>query len=56
MALVVFGVTSSVYVSYARGPAFVLVWLLAIYVSIGFVETAWTFGRKLTGRGVEEAG
>lgn len=56
VALVVFGVTSSAVVSYVRGPAFVLVWLLAIYVSIGFVETAWFFVRKLTGHGVEEAG
>ena len=50
------GVTSSAIVSYVRGPAFVLVWLLAIYVSIGFVETAWNFVRRLTGRSVEEAG
>lgn len=56
VAVVLFGVTSSAIVSYVRGPAFVLVWLLAIYVSIGFVETAWNFVRRLTGRSVEEAG
>ncbi len=54
VALVVFGVTSSAYVSYVRGPAFVLVWLLAVYVSIGLVETAWNLARRMTGRGVEE--
>jgi hypothetical protein len=51
---VVFGVTSSAYVARTRGPAFVLVWLLAVYVSIGLVETTWNLVRRLSGRGAEE--
>lgn len=54
VGVVLFGVLSSAYVSYVRGPAFVLVWLLAIYVSIGLVESAWTLGRRLSGRAVED--
>ncbi len=54
VALVVFGVTSSAYVARTRGPAFVLVWLLAVYVSIGLLETTWNLVRKLSGRGAEE--
>ncbi len=40
--LVAFVIASSAYVSLRTKPAFVLVWLLALYVSIGLVESIYT--------------
>jgi len=45
-ALVLFAVASSAIVSLQTKPAFVLVWLLSFYVTIGLVETAVTFPRR----------
>ena len=45
-ALVLFAVASSAIVSLQTKPAFVLVWLLSFYVTIGLVETLVTFPRR----------
>ena len=44
--LVAFAVGSSAVVSLQTKPAFVLVWLLAAYVLIGLIETAFNLGRR----------
>lgn len=40
-ALVAFVIASSVFVSMKMQPAFVLVWLLAVYVGLGILESLW---------------
>ena len=45
--LVAFMVGSSVAVSLKMQPAFVLVWLLGCYVSMGILETLWHLPRRL---------
>ncbi|HVJ90138.1 MAG TPA: CDP-diacylglycerol--serine O-phosphatidyltransferase [Labilithrix sp.] len=50
VALVMFAVASSAMVSLQTKPAFVLVWLLALYVLIGLVETLLTLPRDLARR------
>lgn len=46
VALVLFVVVSSTVISLQTKPAFVLVWLLGFYVSIGLVETIVTYPRR----------
>ena len=45
-ALVVFAITSSAVVSLQTRPAFVLVWLLSVYVAIGLVESLLALGKR----------
>jgi CDP-diacylglycerol--serine O-phosphatidyltransferase len=40
-ALIAFVIASSVFVSMKMQPAFVLVWLLSVYVGLGILETLW---------------
>lgn len=46
VALVLFAVGSSAVISVQTKPAFVLVWLLSVYVLIALVETIWSFSRR----------
>lgn len=46
IALVLFAVVSSAIISLQTKPAFVLVWLLGFYVSIGLVETVVLYPRR----------
>jgi CDP-diacylglycerol--serine O-phosphatidyltransferase len=55
IALVLFGVVSSVVVSLRTRPAFVLVWLLSFYVLIGVVETMIALPRERARRRREAA-
>lgn len=50
LALVALGVASTVGVSAQFGPAFALPWLLAVYITIGLVETVVTFPRRRADR------
>ena len=55
VALVVFAVGSSAVVSVQTKPAFVLVWLLAFYVTIGVVETIIALPREVAKKRREAA-
>jgi CDP-diacylglycerol--serine O-phosphatidyltransferase len=48
-ALVAFLIGSSVVISTQMKPAFVLVWLLGVYVMIGIVESLWQLPARLRG-------
>ena len=55
IGLVLFGVMSSVGIAMRTRPAFVLVWLLGIYVAIGLVETVVGLPRAVRRRRAEDA-
>ena len=49
IALVLFTIGSSAFVWRWSKPQFVLVWLLSVYILIGFVETVRVLAARLTG-------
>ncbi len=51
-ALVFFAVGTSIAISLKATPAFVLVWLLCVYVGLGVIESTWMLLCRLTGRPV----
>lgn len=51
VALVGFALGTSAVISTQLPPAFVLVWLLGIYVALGICESLWQITRRLAGRG-----
>ena len=55
VGIVLFGVVSSVGIAMTTKPAFVLVWLLGIYVAIGLVETVVGLPRAVRRRRAESA-
>ena len=50
VSFVAFAMASSVAISTQLAPAFVLVWLLGIYVALGIFESLWQISRRLTPR------
>ena len=50
VAAATFALTSCIVISTQLGPALVLVWLLAIYLVLGILESSWQVSRRLMGR------
>ena len=50
IAFIGFAIGTSAVISLKLEPAFVLVWLLGIYVALGIFESLWQISRRLTGR------